>query len=369
MENYIIYLFLATLAASLLLHIYNFIFASVHDIRSLRKRKEYLKHPNALRFRKRPLVSVVIYAKNDQKFINHCVDSILQNGYKKLEVIIVDNASTDSTYLMVKENIAKYPSKKIRIVCKKIATSRETAVSYAAKKWTTGNYILITDASTILNKGSILTSIRHISEPSTSVVIASIHKHHDNKLLGIANQFANINSIWAKKAGKPGHALGTASNNSAIYANEAFNHLSKPGLISSLSNVNDLYSSLPKSQVKFASDVSVYSYKNELLPKYTDKFKNLSKINKASMLLISMEPVLACFMLLAAFKYDSPGYFLLGWGIYTTILLLSIWSDDSQTIRPKILLTLMSPIAYGLNIVRTMTINAVRTVSYLFAEV
>ena len=44
-----------------------------------------------------PLVSVIITTKNEEKNIENCLKSILEQSYKNIEIIVVDNNSTDKT--------------------------------------------------------------------------------------------------------------------------------------------------------------------------------------------------------------------------------------------------------------------------------
>lgn len=46
----------------------------------------------------RELVSVIITVYNSEKFLPYCVDSVLSQSYENLEVILVDDGSTDSSY-------------------------------------------------------------------------------------------------------------------------------------------------------------------------------------------------------------------------------------------------------------------------------
>ncbi|MFA5205703.1 MAG: glycosyltransferase [Lentisphaeria bacterium] len=50
-----------------------------------------------------PLVSVIIPVFNGQKFLREAVDNILQQGYPALEIIIVDDGSTDGTAAVVRQ--------------------------------------------------------------------------------------------------------------------------------------------------------------------------------------------------------------------------------------------------------------------------
>jgi glycosyltransferase involved in cell wall biosynthesis len=50
-----------------------------------------------------PLVSTIIPTKNSSKTLTKCLDSIKNQYYKKLEIIIVDNYSTDNTLQIAKQ--------------------------------------------------------------------------------------------------------------------------------------------------------------------------------------------------------------------------------------------------------------------------
>ena len=52
--------------------------------------------------KKEPLVSIIIPMYNAQKFIRETLDSLLQQQYKNIEVIVVDNASTDNSIEIIK---------------------------------------------------------------------------------------------------------------------------------------------------------------------------------------------------------------------------------------------------------------------------
>ena len=51
----------------------------------------------------KPLVSIIIRTKNEENWINSCIDAILKQKYKKFEIIIVDNYSTDNTLKKIKK--------------------------------------------------------------------------------------------------------------------------------------------------------------------------------------------------------------------------------------------------------------------------
>lgn len=58
------------------------------------------------------LISVVLPVHNCEKYLRECLDSIVNQslGIENIEVIVVDDASTDGTYEIAKEYESKYPS-------------------------------------------------------------------------------------------------------------------------------------------------------------------------------------------------------------------------------------------------------------------
>ena len=49
---------------------------------------------------KYPLVSIIVPVYNVERYLNRCVNSIITQGYKELEIILVDDGSRDGCPLM-----------------------------------------------------------------------------------------------------------------------------------------------------------------------------------------------------------------------------------------------------------------------------
>ena len=62
---------------------------------------------------KSKFVSIIIPCYNSEKFIHKCLSSVLRTDYPYFEVIIVDNASKDSTYKIVKEHFSNFSNLKV----------------------------------------------------------------------------------------------------------------------------------------------------------------------------------------------------------------------------------------------------------------
>lgn len=50
-----------------------------------------------------PLVSILIPVYNREKYIGEAIESAINQTYKNIEVIIVDNCSTDNTWKILQD--------------------------------------------------------------------------------------------------------------------------------------------------------------------------------------------------------------------------------------------------------------------------
>lgn len=100
----------------------------------------------------RSLVSVIVTTKNEEKNIENCLKSILRQSYKNIEIIVVDNNSTDKT----KEISLKYTSQFFEKGPERSA-QRNFGISKAK-----GKYILYLDADMIMSKDVIKDCITKI---------------------------------------------------------------------------------------------------------------------------------------------------------------------------------------------------------------
>jgi glycosyltransferase involved in cell wall biosynthesis len=88
-----------------------------------------------------PLVSVVITTKNEEKNIETCLQSIKNQTYKNIELIVVDNFSVDKTAEIAKKYTPKIYFK---------GNERSAQRNYGAKV-ASGKYVLYLDADMILS--------------------------------------------------------------------------------------------------------------------------------------------------------------------------------------------------------------------------
>lgn len=96
-------------------------------------------------------LSIIIPTYNCEKYIKKCIDSIMIQTYKNIEIIIIDDGSTDDTF-----NICDIESKKDSRV--KIYRKKNGGVSSARNlgiEKSTGNYILFMDSDDYIESNTI----------------------------------------------------------------------------------------------------------------------------------------------------------------------------------------------------------------------
>ena len=51
----------------------------------------------------KPLVSILIASHNKEKYVKRCINSCLNQTYKNIEIIFVDDGSKDKSYQIAKQ--------------------------------------------------------------------------------------------------------------------------------------------------------------------------------------------------------------------------------------------------------------------------
>jgi glycosyltransferase involved in cell wall biosynthesis len=118
-----------------------------------------------------PLISVVLCSYNGEAFIEEQLASILNQSYANLEIILADDASTDSTYEILKS----YSEKDNRI---KLYQRRENAgynINFSeACSRAAGEFIAISDQDDIWERDKIEKQLRKITENESNVLVHCI---------------------------------------------------------------------------------------------------------------------------------------------------------------------------------------------------
>lgn len=121
-------------------------------------------------------VSIIIPAYNAEKYIKRCIDSIIKQTYKNLEVLIVDDGSTDNTPKILDDIASK--DKRIKVIHKQnggVSLARNVAIEKA-----TGEYIMFTDSDDWLEPDMVEKMLNKAMSTDCDIVICGYNNYYEN---------------------------------------------------------------------------------------------------------------------------------------------------------------------------------------------
>ena len=110
--------------------------------------------------------SVLIAAYNEEKVIHRTIDSLLQNGYEEMEIIVINDGSKDRTLEVVREQFAENP--KVVILAgerRQISGTQFHGIRHAKY-----DVLVAVDANTLFAAGAVEKLARHFADPKIGAV-------------------------------------------------------------------------------------------------------------------------------------------------------------------------------------------------------
>lgn len=101
------------------------------------------------------LVSILIPCFNGEKYIDECLNSILNQTYKNLEVIIVNDGSTDNSYTLLQEYSALFSEYNMKYILLNQENSGAASAINNGLKYINGDYLMWMDIDDTLNPHAI----------------------------------------------------------------------------------------------------------------------------------------------------------------------------------------------------------------------
>jgi peptidoglycan-N-acetylglucosamine deacetylase len=138
------------------------IYGTLAVAQKIRARKRFAKLPANFA----PPVSVVIAAYNEDKVIVRTVESVLDNGYPNLEVIVVDDGSKDATLATLESRFGE--DARVRIFTQP-NRGKAAALNHAIRE-SSHNILVALDADTIFRRGTIEKMVRHFADERVGAV-------------------------------------------------------------------------------------------------------------------------------------------------------------------------------------------------------
>lgn len=114
-------------------------------------------------------ISVIIPIYNSEKYLKECIESVLDQNYLDLEIILIDDGSTDNSKLICEEYVQTYDN--IALYCQ--TNQGASAARNLGIKKACGEYIFFLDSDDVMCKG-ILKSIDKYLEEDIDLLIGNV---------------------------------------------------------------------------------------------------------------------------------------------------------------------------------------------------
>ena len=119
-------------------------------------------------------ISIIVPIYNAENFIKKCVDSLLNQTKKELEIILINDGSTDNTLKILKE----YKDKRIKLFSNKnqgIGKTRNFGISKATSK-----YIMFCDSDDYYEPNMCELMFNEAEKKNLDIVICDFYKEYDS---------------------------------------------------------------------------------------------------------------------------------------------------------------------------------------------
>ncbi len=125
-----------------------------------------------------PKITIIIPVYNAEKYLDRCFKSILDNNYKNLEIITVNDGSKDNSQNVIDEYQKKYPNMFFPIVQENqgIGMARNNALEKA-----TGEYIMFIDNDDFIDNDYIDKHVKELKEDDYEIVMSGYKRVNDKE--------------------------------------------------------------------------------------------------------------------------------------------------------------------------------------------
>ncbi|CAM3346596.1 glycosyltransferase [Zobellia roscoffensis] len=150
------------------------------------------KHPTSnstiLSLQTTPLLSVIIPVYNAAGYLNRCIESVIKQSYANLEIILIDDGSTDDSW-----NICNvYKKKDNRILIKQQSNAGSSVARNTGLRIATGDFIAFVDSDDYINYEMFHNMISFALENNLEVVECDLVKSNSIKNSSVKHKYSFI---------------------------------------------------------------------------------------------------------------------------------------------------------------------------------
>lgn len=163
--TFVKWFFIISIALGILRLLFLLFFSMKHNRRYKARTKLGKRSPDFA-----PFVSVIIPAYNEEKVIKNTIESILRSDYANIEIVVVDDGSTDHTVNVVTRYFKQHP--KVRLI-QKSNGGKPSAINKGCSE-ANGEIIIIFDADTSIAENAISLLVDHFTDEKVAAVAGNV---------------------------------------------------------------------------------------------------------------------------------------------------------------------------------------------------
>ena len=130
--------------------------------------------------------TIILPVYNCEKYISRCLESLIKQDYSNIEIILIDDGSTDNTAKICDE----YRNKDSRITCKHINNEGVSNARNIGLKMATGDYVTFVDADDYVDSKTISSINKIILSENVDIVKYGYYKELNK--IKIKNKFKTV---------------------------------------------------------------------------------------------------------------------------------------------------------------------------------
>ncbi len=328
--------------------------ANIYDVLQIRETKKANRRKTRSRYS--PPVSIIIYAHNNAATIEQCFMSITDGNYKKYDVLVIDDASTDGTKRIIEKFIKAHPKAHIKLHSKRKAVGYDDALRKVRRQVPkNAELIMALDGGMQLQPHTLRDVTTYFSKRPVDILIPNIRIRPRPEILSLIQQFSYLSDFRSKKLASLMNVQMLTNQSGIAYRAD----LLKSG--------NGTLGRAVKTQ--YASDIVVLiepqsSYRLLFKKWYQSTAGKLGRLSSfkvqsfADTLYVCitltkyvttrLQPLLLTYFLYLAVTHKSAILLIFSWMIISVWLLLAIWADEHFNLASKLRLTLFIPMMYVL---------------------
>ncbi len=127
------------------------------------------------------LVSVIISAYNHENYIKETIESVINQTYKKIELLVVDDGSTDQTWQKLLELRSKCESRFLRVVLERHTNVGICQTLNKLIRLARGEYCYFLDSDDVSKKNAIEKEVMHFIENEECVLAVGCNEIINSK--------------------------------------------------------------------------------------------------------------------------------------------------------------------------------------------